>query len=459
MVEKKNKVSQVADGTMENKNNKISDAQRTMLKSAAGVVGSGILLGSLTTFIDHGNATAENGDLLAQAASDPDLDAHNFGWSDGDVEISDLNTDHMSFGEAFGAARADVGAGGAFVWKGQVFTTYTAEEWNNLPLEQQSDFENHFDMGTDQHATPVVVEGNEMRNALNDELVADLQEQVDAFSSDLADDMSEATAQMESETPDLFENNPADLNVATAAVDDDVLMAAVDDVEAEVNQVDDLLQDAEELNTDDLMASVDVQEVQETAAAAGGVSLDDIQLDSAMDAVSQTADDELVASVDHIQDAVDDVQNVIDDAGAVHYNDIEFASVMDENSVSSDDELVASVDHLDEVVDDVQVSDNGDMFADNAEATVEQDGDLLASVDDIQQAVDEVTATLEDSQLAGNPILGEAGNDLAATVNEEEIQNLLDDIRGEIDAEDLVNYEYNPEDYVNNGDVDSYDAV
>ena len=41
--------------------------------------------------------------------------------------------DSMSFGEAFSAAREQVGAGGVFTWHGKIFNTYTAEEWSAMP--------------------------------------------------------------------------------------------------------------------------------------------------------------------------------------------------------------------------------------------------------------------------------------------------------------------------------------
>ncbi|SFW15994.1 hypothetical protein SAMN02910409_0566 [Prevotellaceae bacterium HUN156] len=46
----------------------------------------------------------------------------------------------MSFGEAFAAARAEVGPGAVFIWHGGIYNTYTAEEWNAMTPEQKSDF-------------------------------------------------------------------------------------------------------------------------------------------------------------------------------------------------------------------------------------------------------------------------------------------------------------------------------
>ena len=48
--------------------------------------------------------------------------------------------DGMSFGDAFAAARAEVGPGGVFHWHGGIYNTYTAEEWNAMTPEQKNEF-------------------------------------------------------------------------------------------------------------------------------------------------------------------------------------------------------------------------------------------------------------------------------------------------------------------------------
>lgn len=49
-------------------------------------------------------------------------------------------SDDLSFGEAFAAARAEVGSGGVFHWHGGIYNTYTADEWNSMTVEQKHDF-------------------------------------------------------------------------------------------------------------------------------------------------------------------------------------------------------------------------------------------------------------------------------------------------------------------------------
>lgn len=48
--------------------------------------------------------------------------------------------DSMSFSQAFEAARAQVGAGGVFTWHGNIFNTYTADEWKAMTNEDKQLF-------------------------------------------------------------------------------------------------------------------------------------------------------------------------------------------------------------------------------------------------------------------------------------------------------------------------------
>lgn len=56
------------------------------------------------------------------------------------IAKADTQYDNMSFREAFDAARAELGAGGVFRWHGNIYNTYTAEEWNAKTAKEQDDF-------------------------------------------------------------------------------------------------------------------------------------------------------------------------------------------------------------------------------------------------------------------------------------------------------------------------------
>lgn len=48
--------------------------------------------------------------------------------------------DGISFEEAFAAAREQVGPGGVFEWRGVIFSTYTADEWESMTEDQHDSF-------------------------------------------------------------------------------------------------------------------------------------------------------------------------------------------------------------------------------------------------------------------------------------------------------------------------------
>ena len=48
--------------------------------------------------------------------------------------------DSMSFKHAFETAREQVGAGGVFTWRGNIYSTYTSDEWKTLSSEDKNHF-------------------------------------------------------------------------------------------------------------------------------------------------------------------------------------------------------------------------------------------------------------------------------------------------------------------------------
>jgi hypothetical protein len=116
---------------------------------------SGILMGAGLLY--GGQVTARELDKPDGTTEEPvteDAQA-----SDGGLQVAATH-DEMSFGEAFAAARAEVGPGGVFHWHGGIYNTYTAEEWNSMTPEQKHDFAqqvqpeidaNHVSVPTDAH--------------------------------------------------------------------------------------------------------------------------------------------------------------------------------------------------------------------------------------------------------------------------------------------------------------------
>lgn len=59
----------------------------------------------------------------------------------GEIPVAQTPNDDMSFREAFEAARAEVGPGGAFIWHGNVYSTYRSDdpEWIAMGPEGQAE--------------------------------------------------------------------------------------------------------------------------------------------------------------------------------------------------------------------------------------------------------------------------------------------------------------------------------
>ena len=69
------------------------------------------------------------------------------------LPVAQMHND-MSFGEAFAAARAEVGPGGVFIWHGGIYNTYTADEWNAMTPQQKNDFAQQVNPEVRAHEVP-----------------------------------------------------------------------------------------------------------------------------------------------------------------------------------------------------------------------------------------------------------------------------------------------------------------
>ncbi|MDE7136105.1 MAG: hypothetical protein K2N91_05690, partial [Muribaculaceae bacterium] len=96
-------------------------------KIAAGAA-AGIALGTAGAFAANAVTNSEGDREIAL----PDVE-ENIGGTDTDtVAQATCVDDSMSFGEAFAAARAEVGTGGVFFWRGGAYGTFIEEEWNAM---------------------------------------------------------------------------------------------------------------------------------------------------------------------------------------------------------------------------------------------------------------------------------------------------------------------------------------
>lgn len=144
-------------GNTENKHKseetvKAQDKKKSTWKQV--VIGgvSGIFLGAAGTLftssarvdevndIEGGEGHAENGGH-AETPISPDTTA-----TTDSLPVATVSDD-MSFGEAFAAAREQVGPGGVFEWHGGIYGTYYADEWNEMTAEERAEFGSHVNYG------------------------------------------------------------------------------------------------------------------------------------------------------------------------------------------------------------------------------------------------------------------------------------------------------------------------
>ena len=134
--------------TSDNKDN-AAKGEKPIWKKVAVGAGSGILLGSVATLL---SASAPLGHAEGENAEEEGSETHPE-WTDGEVSVASSVSDDMSFSEAFTAARTEVGSGGVFEWHGNIYSTFTEDEWNGMTAEQIDEYGSHFSWHSDNSST------------------------------------------------------------------------------------------------------------------------------------------------------------------------------------------------------------------------------------------------------------------------------------------------------------------
>jgi len=113
-------------------------------KGVASGAATGVLIGTLSsTLMGMKSAGGESAHRDVSSDNHKDELSHPE-WVDNEVQVATSVSDNMSFGQAFAAARAEVGPGGCFEWHGRLYGTYTAEEWNSMSADERADYGDHF---------------------------------------------------------------------------------------------------------------------------------------------------------------------------------------------------------------------------------------------------------------------------------------------------------------------------
>lgn len=116
------------------------DKQSRWKKVAVGA-GTGIVFGAAATILTSSVIDAPGAD--GEGSIGDGADNQN-PMVDDDISMATCVDDDMSFSQAFEAARAEIGAGGVFEWHGQLYNTYTAEEWEHMSADERAEYSDHF---------------------------------------------------------------------------------------------------------------------------------------------------------------------------------------------------------------------------------------------------------------------------------------------------------------------------
>lgn len=130
---------------VENENkkaNKSNTWKQVAIGGFSGIALSGIATATVAATTNH---IAEGSDTEDVVLNGVNGTAH----VDSSIPVAQVSDD-MSFSEAFASAHDQVGPGGVFVWHGQVYSTYTAEEWNSMTPAEHAEFGSHINIVYDE---------------------------------------------------------------------------------------------------------------------------------------------------------------------------------------------------------------------------------------------------------------------------------------------------------------------
>ncbi len=139
---------------------KISDRKKAALATAAVLLGGGAVFAAVnydsiikklesdtvtpegnTNGEDTGNDVVDTKQTSAPVRHNQLSSVQNGTITPGEnIVIAEQVESGMTFGQAYAAAREEVGLGGIFSWRGEVYNTYTLEEWQGLSLGQRQEF-------------------------------------------------------------------------------------------------------------------------------------------------------------------------------------------------------------------------------------------------------------------------------------------------------------------------------
>ncbi len=100
---------------------------------------TGILMGAAGMYAANAFAGEQPAEGEQAAEGGATADATQSHTAENGLRVAEVDQ-NLSFGDAFAAARAEVGPGGVFHWHGGIYNTYTAAEWNSMSEGEHAQF-------------------------------------------------------------------------------------------------------------------------------------------------------------------------------------------------------------------------------------------------------------------------------------------------------------------------------
>jgi hypothetical protein len=136
-----------SNGQQETKKEGGSWKQVTLGGVSGILMGAGLLYAGQVVAATKTDAPEETAETTTDEAQQAE------GADESTLPVAPIHND-LSFGEAFAAARAEVGPGGVFIWHGGIYNTYTVDEWRAMTTEQKSDFAHQVNPEVRAHEVP-----------------------------------------------------------------------------------------------------------------------------------------------------------------------------------------------------------------------------------------------------------------------------------------------------------------
>ena len=137
----------VANGQEENKKEGNSWKHVTLGGVSGILMGAGLLYAGQTIAAAKTDVSEESADGAGAEAQQAE------NANESTLHVAQMHNE-LSFGEAFAAARAEVGPGGVFIWHGGIYNTYTTDEWNAMTPQQKNDFAHQVNPEVRAHEVP-----------------------------------------------------------------------------------------------------------------------------------------------------------------------------------------------------------------------------------------------------------------------------------------------------------------